>query len=222
MSNHCCNHTAGRPVRLAVFSSRSGNVSRGRDSTELSVRHVRCLLVPHPKGINQQHQMSQRKLSRLLEEIRGCRVCAGCLPHKPNPVLRAHSDARLLLIGQAPGRRVHESGVPWDDASGDALRDWLQTTREQFYDERRVAIVPSGFCFPGSGNSGDLPPRSECAPLWHDRLLALLPNIELTLFIGSYAQALYLKDSRKPTLTETVAAYQQYLPDCFPLPHPSP
>ena len=130
--------------------------------------------------------------------------------------------ARLLLIGQVPGRRVHESGVPWDDASGDTLRDWLQMTREQFYDQRRVAIVPSGFCFPGSGNSGDLPPRSECAPLWHDLLLALMPNVKLTLLIGSYAQVLYLKNRRKPTLTETVAAYQHYLPDYFPLPHPSP
>ncbi len=166
--------------------------------------------------------MSQRKLSRLLAEIRNCQVCADCFAHKPNPVLSAHADARLLVIGQAPGRRVQESGVPWDDASGDTLRDWLQMTREQFYDERLVAIVPSGFCFPGSGNSGDLPPRSECAPLWHDRLLALLPNIKLTLLIGSYAQALYLKDSRKPTMAETVAAYEQYLPGFFPLPHPSP
>ena len=166
--------------------------------------------------------MSQRKLNRLLKEIRDCRVCAGCLPHKPNPVLSAHADARLLLIGQAPGRRVHESGVPWDDASGDRLRDWLQMTRVHFYDQRRVAIVPSGFCFPGSGSSGDLPPRSECAPLWHDRLLALMPNVRLTLLIGSYAQMLYLKNRRKPSLTETVAAYQQYLPAYFPLPHPSP
>jgi uracil-DNA glycosylase len=166
--------------------------------------------------------MTQRKLANLLTEIRGCEVCAAHFDHAPNPVLRAHTSARLMLIGQAPGRRVHESGIPWEDASGNTLRDWLQLSREQFYDDRLVAIVPSGFCFPGSGKSGDLPPRPECAPLWHERLLALLPNIKLTLLIGTYAQALYLKDNRKPTLTETVAAYEEYLPRFFPLPHPSP
>ena len=166
--------------------------------------------------------MTQRKLARLLVEVRKCEICADCLPHAPRPVLRAHSAARLLLIGQAPGRRVHESGIPWDDVSGDTLRDWLRLSRDQFYDERIVALVPSGFCYPGTGKSGDLPPRPECAPAWHEQVLALLPNVQLTLLIGVYAQTLYLKDAGKATLTETVAAYKEYLPRYLPLPHPSP
>ena len=117
---------------------------------------------------------------------------------------------------------MHESGVPWQDQSGDTLREWLQLTPEQFYDERMVVIVPSGFCYPGKGVSGDLPPRPECAPLWHPRLLAVLPDIRLTLLVGSYAQAYYLSDQAKPTLTETVASFAEYLPRYFPLPHPSP
>ncbi len=166
--------------------------------------------------------LTQRKLSRLLVEIRDCRVCADFFSHQPNPVLRAHTEARLLVIGQAPGRRVHESSIPWNDPSGNTLREWLQMSYDQFYDERQVAIVPSGFCFPGSGKNGDLPPRPECAPLWHERVLCLLPNIKLTLLIGSYAQALYLKDKRRSNLTETVAGFEDYLPEYFPLPHPSP
>ena len=161
-------------------------------------------------------------LEPLLTEIRACEVCAAHLPHGPNPVLRAHANARLLLVGQAPGRRVHESGIPWNDPSGDTLREWLQLTREQFYDERNIAIVPCGFCYPGTGKNGDLPPRPECAPLWHPPLLAALPRIELTLLIGSYAQAYYLQERARPTLTETVANYTEYLPRFLPLPHPSP
>lgn len=161
-------------------------------------------------------------LKTLLVKIRACQVCATHLPHPPNPIVSAHAKARLLLIGQAPGRRVHQSGIPWNDPSGDTLRDWLQVTREQFYDETLVAIVPLGFCYPGAGKSGDLPPRPECAPLWHPPLLAALPKVKLTLLVGSYAQAYYLKERAKSTLTETVANYAEYLPRYLPLPHPSP
>jgi uracil-DNA glycosylase len=166
--------------------------------------------------------MPKPNLKTLLMEIRACQVCVAHLPHPPNPIVRAQAGARLLLVGQAPGRRVHETGIPWNDPSGDTLREWLQLTREQFYDERLVAIVPSGFCYPGTGKNGDLPPRPECAPLWHPPLLAALPKIELTLLIGRYAQAYYLKERAKPTLTETVASYDEYLPGFLPLPHPSP
>jgi uracil-DNA glycosylase len=166
--------------------------------------------------------MSKAKLAVLLQEIRACQVCAAHLPHGTRPVLRAKAGARLLIVGQAPGRRVHESGVPWNDPSGDTLREWLQLTREAFYDESQIAIIPAGFCYPGTGKNGDLPPRPECAPRWHPPLLQSLPNIELTLLIGSYAQAYYLQARRKKTLAETVANYAEYLPRFFPLPHPSP
>lgn len=162
------------------------------------------------------------QLRRLLREIRACTVCAGVLPCPPRPVLRASTSARLLIVGQAPGRRVHETGVPWNDPSGDRLRAWLGLSREVFYDEHRIAIVPTGFCYPGKGERGDLPPRPECAPLWHPRLRALLPEIQLTLLVGSYAQACYLARRRKDSLRETVRAHAEYLPEFFPLPHPSP
>ncbi len=166
--------------------------------------------------------MSTPQLKSLLTEIRACQVCAAHLPHAPRPVLSAGKEARLLIIGQAPGSRVHESGIPWQDQSGDTLREWLQLSSEQFYDERIVAIVPTGFCYPGKGPSGDLPPRPECAPLWHPRLLAELKNIKLTLLIGSYAQGYCLQNQAKRTLTDTVASFEEYLPRYFPLPHPSP
>jgi uracil-DNA glycosylase family 4 len=162
------------------------------------------------------------KLPPLLAEIRACRVCEAHLPHGPRPVVQAGTTARLLIVGQAPGRRVHDTGIPWNDASGELLREWLGMARETFYDDRRVAIVPTAFCYPGKGKSGDLPPRPECAPLWHERLLAQLPQVELTLLIGRHAQQWYLRENGKPTLTETVEAYEQYLPRYFPLPHPSP
>ncbi len=136
--------------------------------------------------------------------------------------MRASVGARLLIVGQAPGRRVHETGIPWNDPSGDLLRTWLQLTREQFYDASRVAIVPMGFCYPGKGAHGDLPPRRECAPLWHARLLAFMPELRLTLLIGRHAQAYYLKGTSRSTLADTVAAYADYLPRFLPLPHPSP
>ena len=161
-------------------------------------------------------------LAALLAEVRGCRVCAADLPLGPRPVLRAAATARLLLIGQAPGTKVHESGMPWTDASGDRLRDWLDLDPGRFYDETRVAIVPMGFCYPGVlARGGDRPPRPECAPLWHDRVTAALPDIALTVLIGHYAQAWYLGGRRKRTLTETVARWRDYLPRFFAIPHPS-
>jgi len=166
--------------------------------------------------------MSRGPLARLLTEIRGCTICAESLPHGPRPVLAAGRAARLLIIGQAPGRKVHESGVPWDDASGVRLREWLGVDKETFYDERRIAILPMGFCFPGTGRSGDLPPRPECAEAWHERLLAELPKVSLTLLFGQYAQARYLSKGRKKTLTETVRAWRDHRPRLMPLPHPSP
>lgn len=161
-------------------------------------------------------------LGRLLREARACTECAAFLPNPPRPVLRAARGARLLIVGQAPGRRVHETGIPWNDPSGDRLRDWLQVPREVFYDESRIAIIPTAFCYPGTGSGGDLPPRPECAPLWHPRLRAALPDIRLTLLIGGYAQAYYLGAARRKTLTDTVRQYRDYLPAYLPLPHPSP
>ena len=162
------------------------------------------------------------RLVQLLREVRACQVCAPYLPNAPRPVLRAARTAKLLVVGQAPGRRVHETGIPWNDPSGDRLRDWLQVSREVFYDESRIASIPTGFCYPGTGPGGDLPPRPECAPLWHPRLRALLPDIRLTLLIGSYAQAYYLGSRRHRTLTDTVRHYRDYQPEFIPLPHPSP
>ncbi len=159
---------------------------------------------------------------RLLSEVRACTLCAAHLPNPPRPVLRASPSASLMIVGQAPGRRVHESGIPWNDPSGDLLREWLRLDRDAFYDERRIAIIPAGFCYPGTGESGDLPPRPECAPHWHPRLRARLPAIRLTLLVGSYAQAYYLGERRKKTIAETVRARGEYLPEFFPLPHPSP
>jgi uracil-DNA glycosylase len=163
-----------------------------------------------------------RGLATLLREIRACRVCAAHLPHAPRPVLRAKASARLLIVGQAPGTKVHETGIPWNDRSGDRLRDWLQLDRDAFYDDSRIAIVPMGFCYPGvDAHGGDLPPRAECAPLWHLRVLTFLPRIELTLLVGSYAQAHYLGDRRAPTMTETVQRWRDHAPRFMPLPHPS-
>lgn len=160
-------------------------------------------------------------LPDLLERIRACRQCEAVLPLEPRPVVSAHSSARVLIIGQAPGTRVHETGVPWNDPSGDRLRDWMGLDRATFYDPSQVAIMPMGFCYPGKGKSGDLPPRPECAPLWHDALLAHLPEITLTLLVGRYAQQYYLNGSAE-TLTERVKRWQSFGPGYFPLPHPSP
>lgn len=162
------------------------------------------------------------ELDALLLRIRACRLCEAQLPLGANPVLRAQASARLLIVGQAPGMKVHESSIPWNDASGIRLRHWLGLDREQFYDGRRIAIVPMGFCYPGKGTAGDLPPRPECAPTWHPQLLPLLPNIRLTLLIGHYAQAGFLGTARGRTLTDTVREHARYQPRYFPLPHPSP
>ena len=159
---------------------------------------------------------------RLLAEVRSCRICEAHLPNPPRPVLRAAPGASLLIVGQAPGRRVHESGIPWNDPSGELLREWLRLDRDAFYDERRIAIIPVGFCYPGTGDPGDLPPRPECAPQWHPKLRAQLPAIRLTLLVGGYAHAYYLGARRKKTLADTVRARNEYLPEFFPLPHPSP
>lgn len=168
-------------------------------------------------------------LSALLEEIAACRVCEAHLPLGPRPVLRASDPAaKILIVGQAPGTKVHASGIPWDDTSGKRLRNWLGVTPKVFYDESKFAIVPMGFCYPGrtvdaKGRGGDNPPRPECAPLWHPRVLSHLPNIRLTLLIGSYAQAWYLRDRRRATLGETVRAWADYADSGFlPLVHPSP
>jgi len=163
-----------------------------------------------------------QKLASLLREVRACDVCADHLPYPPKPILRAGVTAKILIVGQAPGRRVHETGIPWNDPSGDRLRDWMQVSRDTFYDEQRIAIIPTGLCYPGTGKGGDLPPCAECAPLWHPRLRAALPDIKLTLLVGSYAQAYYLGPRAQKTLTETVRHYGDYLPVVLPLPHPSP
>ena len=165
---------------------------------------------------------SARSLAGLHTEFARCTVCAKDLPLGPRPVFRGAPTARILVIGQAPGRLVHASGVPWDDPSGKRLRQWMQLEDGVFYDSVQVGIMPMGFCYPGTGKSGDLPPRPECAPLWHEVLLAKMPAIELTLLIGQYAQNYYLQDRCKKTLTETVQTWREYAPTHLPLPHPSP
>lgn len=161
-------------------------------------------------------------LAPLLADVRACTQCTQSLPLGPRPVLRAAPSARLMIIGQAPGTRVHASGTPWDDRSGERLRDWLRMPPEVFYDETRVAIMPMGFCYPGvNAKGGDLPPRPECAPLWHQAVWDELPNIELTLLVGQYAQKHYLGKARAKTMTETVRNFEHHLPKFLPMPHPS-
>lgn len=160
-------------------------------------------------------------MSTLAREIAACRICAAHLPHGVRPVAQFSATSRLLIVGQAPGSKVHESGIPWDDASGDRLREWTGLSKQQMYDPAQVALVPMGFCYPGKGKSGDLPPRRECAPQWHGRVLEQLPDKRLTLLVGSYAQARYLPDTAKWTMTERIRRYGEFLPDCLPLPHPS-
>jgi uracil-DNA glycosylase len=163
-----------------------------------------------------------RNLSALLSEIRDCRICAKELPHGVRPVLRVSRSARLCIAGQAPGLRVHKTGIPYNDPSGERLRDWLGISRDIFYDESRVAMVPMGFCFPGYDEAGaDLPPRPECRRNWHDRLFAAGPRFELVLAIGRYAQHYHLNGKAKKSVTETVRAWREYGPFAIPLPHPS-
>jgi uracil-DNA glycosylase len=166
---------------------------------------------------------TEAALKRAMEEARACRVCARHLPLGPRPVFRLSASARLLIVGQAPGTRVHETGVPWNDRSGDRLRQWMAVEREEFYDQARVAILPMGLCYPGTlPGGGDAPPRPECAPLWHPRLLPLLPRVELTLLVGGYAIAGFIARKDRPaSMTETVRRFRDFLPRFLPLPHPS-
>jgi uracil-DNA glycosylase len=160
-------------------------------------------------------------LEALLQDIRACRLCADALPHGVRPIVQAGQGARLLIIGQAPGSKVHASGMPWDDDSGDRLRDWTGLDRETFYDPARVAQMPSGFCYPGKASGGDKPPRPECAPRWHAPLLAQLPGVRLTLLVGLHAQKRYLPRGFAPSLTEAVRRFAEAPGGLFPLPHPA-
>lgn len=181
-------------------------------------------LTPEPRtgehpDIHEREEVTD--FDRLLTRVRGCTICAEQLPHPPRPVVQADPAARILIAGQAPGRRVHESGVPFDDPSGERLRDWMGLSREEFYDPAVLAILPMGFCYPGTGSSGDLPPRPECAPAWREELLAGLSAVELTLVIGAYAQTWHL-DARGERVTDVVRRWEERWPTVVPLPHPSP
>jgi len=158
----------------------------------------------------------------IIQEAQNCNICAAHLPHGTRPVFTIHPKSKILIVGQAPGRKVHASGIPWDDASGKNLRKWLDVDSDTFYDASKFGILPMGFCYPGTGKTGDLPPRPECAPQWHQPLLNMMPDLKLVLLIGMYAQKYYLKKTRKKTLTETVRNWEEYLPKYLPLPHPSP
>ena len=160
-------------------------------------------------------------MTPLHREIAACTICADRLEHEPRPVVQFSDTARLLIIGQAPGSKVHASGVPWDDDSGDRLREWTGLAKDQMYDPAKVALMPMGFCYPGKASGGDKPPRPECAPAWHGRILAELPEDRLTLLVGAYAQAYYLPETRKLSMTERIERYRDYLPEFLPLPHPA-
>ncbi|MEM6378795.1 MAG: uracil-DNA glycosylase family protein [Bacteroidota bacterium] len=161
-------------------------------------------------------------INHLREEINTCTICTEHLPLGPRPIFRIHPEAKIVIISQAPGRYAHQSGIPWDDPSGDRLRKWLKTDKDTFYNAKNFAIVPMGFCYPGKGKSGDLPPRKECAPQWHATILKMMPKLELTLLAGQYAQKAYLGSRRKKNLTTTVFDFESYGPAIIPLPHPSP
>lgn len=161
-------------------------------------------------------------MESLLSDISKCDVCASKLALGPRPVVSASEHSKIVIIGQAPGSVVHKSGIPWDDKSGQNLRTWMGIDNNTFYDPEVIALIPMGFCYPGKGKSGDLPPTKECAPLWHPKLLTQMQNVQLTLLIGAYSQNYYLGNRLKRTLTESVRNYQEYLPDYFVLPHPSP
>ena len=161
-------------------------------------------------------------IKALKKNIKACTLCADYLPYQPRPVFSFSAKSKILIVGQAPGIKVHKSGIPWDDASGDRLRKWMQVSKDQFYDTKYFSIVPMAFCYPGKGKSGDLAPRSECAEKWMEPILDKLPQRKLTLLIGQYSQAWFLKGIKKHTLTETVKNWQEYQPEYFVLPHPSP
>jgi len=156
----------------------------------------------------------------LLSQIRNCTLCAPYLADGPNPIVQASRQSKIVVVGQAPGRIVHASGIPWDDKSGDNLRKWMGVEKADFYNAEKIALVPMGFCYPGTSKSGDLPPRPECAPLWHSKLMDSMPYAVLILLVGQYAQGYYLK--AKSDLTSTVRNFEEHLPTYFPLPHPSP
>ncbi|CAG9296030.1 uracil-DNA glycosylase family protein [Celerinatantimonas diazotrophica] len=164
----------------------------------------------------------QENLSDLLCQIKRCKLCDTYLPLGPHPILQVHQDARILIVGQAPGLKVHKSGVPWDDASGNRLRQWMGIDKDTFYNPKLIAILPMGFCYPGRGKHGDLPPRKECAPQWHQTLLDHMPYIKTMVLVGQYAQKAYLPTPHPKTLTETVKQWQTWAPSIIPLPHPSP
>ncbi len=161
-------------------------------------------------------------MDSLISEIKKCTLCSSHLPHGANPVFSANGKSKIIIIGQAPGSVVHKTGIPWDDKSGDRLRNWLGVTKEQFYNEHLFALIPMGFCYPGKGKTGDLPPRKECAPTWHHQLFNEIEDVKLILLVGSYAQNYYLGKSKKNNLTETVKSFHEYLPKYIPIPHPSP
>lgn len=161
-------------------------------------------------------------MRKLLADIRACTLCAAHLPDGPRPIVSFSRASRILIIGQAPGRKVHETGIPWNDASGNELRRWLGVDRDAFYDTANFGLLPMGFCFPGSGKSGDLPPRPECAERWHRAVLARLTGVRLTLLVGSYSQKAYLAGAPGRTLTDNVMRFREHLPDYLPLAHPSP
>jgi len=166
--------------------------------------------------------MPEQDMEKLLKEIRSCTICADRLPLGPRPVLRASKNSKVIVVGQAPGTKVHASGIPWDDRSGKTLREWLDVSDADFYNPELFGIIPTGFCYPGRGKGGDLPPMPICAPTWHPRLMEQIEGDPLFLLIGQYAQRYYLGKKMKKNLTETVANYSDYLPKFFPLPHPSP
>ena len=161
-------------------------------------------------------------ISELKKNIKACKLCEEDLPYPPKPVFSFSAKSKTLIVGQAPGSKVQESGMPWNDASGDRLREWLQVSKEQFYDTKYFSIVPMAFCYPGKGKSGDLPPPPKCAETWMQPILDKVPERRLTLLIGQYAQAWFLQSDKKATLTETVKNWKEYQPEYFVLPHPSP
>ena len=161
-------------------------------------------------------------MKNLLAEIRGCTVCEKFLPNAPRPIIQASAKSKILIIGQAPGQKVQNSGIPWDDKSGDELRRWLHVSKEQFYDPTLFALMPMGFCYPGKGSSGDLPPRPECAPLWHGKIVSQIKNVKLIILIGQYAQKFYLGKDFNPSITENIKNFNKFLPTHLPLVHPSP
>jgi uracil-DNA glycosylase len=176
-----------------------------------------CSAYPSKQTIFMQQNMKQ-----LLQQIKNCTVCAAHLADGVNPIIAAAPKSKIIIIGQAPGRIVHNTSIPWNDKSGDNLRNWLGIDKDIFYNPSLIALMPMGFCYPGTGKSGDLPPRPECAPLWHEKLLKKMPQVELTLLIGQYAQNYYLGNTSKDNLTQTVHSFKSYLPLYLPLPHPSP